>query len=80
MTRVLHTLGLEFQAKLSECKDLDEVRALHEWYVQTIRDRCLLRDRAASVRDAILEIFAAALDYRVLWDTVCGAISPLTSP
>lgn len=71
MTRVVHSLGLEFQEKLDAATDLDQVRQLHDWYVGELKDRCLLRDRAAAVNTAILEIFNAAYDCRRCWDTIC---------
>ena len=43
MTRVLHSLGIEFQDKLADAQDLDQVRKLHAWYIGQLKDRCMLR-------------------------------------
>ena len=68
MTRILHTLGIEYMDKLAKAADLDEVRRLNEWYLDTVKDRCMLTDRAKSVRWAFLKILEVAIEYRDLWN------------
>jgi hypothetical protein len=73
MTRVLHSLGVKLQEQLTCAQDLDEIRLLLEQYARTVKDRCLLRDRATTIRKAILELLEVAMDYRIAWDRLSVA-------
>ena len=77
MTRILHDLGVEFREKLARASDLDDVCELHMWYVTTVKERCLLSDRASTVKNAIAKLIGVALRFRQKWDStlVFGAQS-----
>ena len=69
MTRILHDLGVEFREKLDRASDLDDVCELHMWYVTTVKERCLLSDRASTVKNAIAKLIGVALRFRQKWDS-----------
>jgi gamma-tubulin complex component 5 len=68
MTRILHSIGLQFQGQVREARDLDSVLRLHGDYVSTIFDRCLLNKKALIVKEAVLKTLRLTLGFRKKWD------------
>ncbi|XP_018418313.1 PREDICTED: gamma-tubulin complex component 5 [Nanorana parkeri] len=73
MTRILHSTGLEFQHQVEEAKDLDQLIKIHYRYLSTIHDRCLLREKVSSVKEAILKVMNVVLMFADRWHAGLGA-------
>ncbi|KAE8625668.1 hypothetical protein XENTR_v10006357 [Xenopus tropicalis] len=67
MTRILHSTGLEFQHQVEEAKDLDQLIKIHYRYLSTIHDRCLLREKVSSVKEAIMKVLNVVLMFADRW-------------
>lgn len=67
MTRILHSTGLEFQHQVEEAKDLDQLIRIHYRYLSTIHDRCLLREKVSSVKEAIMKMLNIVLMFADRW-------------
>ncbi|XP_069492714.1 gamma-tubulin complex component 5 [Ambystoma mexicanum] len=67
MTRILHSTGLEFQHQVEEAKDLDQLIKIHYRYLSTIHDRCLLREKVSSVKEAIMKMLNITLMFADRW-------------
>ncbi|XP_065916351.1 gamma-tubulin complex component 5-like isoform X2 [Dysidea avara] len=67
MTRILHSVGIEFEKSISKAKDFSEIIELHKEYVTKIHDRCLLNEKASYVKEAILRILGLALSFGKKW-------------
>ncbi|KAM4045971.1 gamma-tubulin complex component 5 isoform 1-T1 [Anomaloglossus baeobatrachus] len=73
MTRILHSTGLEFQHQVEEAKDLDQLIKIHYRYLSTIHDRCLLREKVSSVKEAIMKVLNVVLMFADRWHAGFGA-------
>ncbi|XP_068124227.1 gamma-tubulin complex component 5 isoform X3 [Hyperolius riggenbachi] len=73
MTRILHSTGLEFQHQVEEAKDLDQLIKIHYRYLSTIHDRCLLREKVSSVKEAIMKVMNVVLMFADRWHAGLGA-------
>ncbi|XP_054255353.1 gamma-tubulin complex component 5 [Indicator indicator] len=73
MTRILHSTGLEFQHQVEEAKDLDQLIKIHYRYLSTIHDRCLLREKVSSVKEAIMKVLNLVLMFADRWQAGLGA-------
>ncbi|XP_018102627.1 gamma-tubulin complex component 5 isoform X2 [Xenopus laevis] len=73
MTRILHSTGLEFQHQVEEAKDLDQLIKIHYRYLSTIHDRCLLREKVSSVKEAIMKVLNVVLMFADRWHAGLGA-------
>ncbi|XP_075708686.1 gamma-tubulin complex component 5 isoform X2 [Rhinoderma darwinii] len=73
MTRILHSTGLEFQHQVEEAKDLDQLIKIHYRYLSTIHDRCLLREKVSSVKEAIMKVMNVVLMFADRWHAGFGA-------
>uniref|UniRef100_A0A8C5M2Q4 Gamma-tubulin complex component n=1 Tax=Leptobrachium leishanense TaxID=445787 RepID=A0A8C5M2Q4_9ANUR len=73
MTRILHSTGLEFQHQVEEAKDLDQLIKIHYRYLSTIHDRCLLREKVSSVKEAIMKVMNVVLMFAERWQAGLGA-------
>ncbi|KAM4702179.1 gamma-tubulin complex component 5 isoform 2-T2 [Discoglossus pictus] len=73
MTRILHSTGLEFQNQVEEAKDLDQLIKIHYRYLSTIHDRCLLREKVSSVKEAIMKVMNVVLMFADRWHAGLGA-------
>ncbi|MEE6507620.1 hypothetical protein FKM82_027606 [Ascaphus truei] len=73
MTRILHSTGLEFQHQVEEAKDLDQLIKIHYRYLSTIHDRCLLREKVSSVKEAIMKVMNVVLMFADRWHAGIGA-------
>ncbi|XP_029460411.1 gamma-tubulin complex component 5 isoform X2 [Rhinatrema bivittatum] len=73
MTRILHSTGLEFQHQVEEAKDLDQLIKIHYRYLSTIHDRCLLREKVSSVKEAIMKVMNVVLMFADRWEAGLGA-------
>ncbi|KAG8452152.1 hypothetical protein GDO86_004083 [Hymenochirus boettgeri] len=73
MTRILHSTGLEFQHQVEEAKDLDQLIKIHYRYLSTIHDRCLLREKVSSVKEAIMKVLNVVLMFSERWYAGLGA-------
>ncbi|CEP12196.1 hypothetical protein [Parasitella parasitica] len=60
MTTILHAETINFRDKLSMSKDADEITALHSSYIRRIVDRCLLNEKASSIKKSIVSILDMA--------------------
>eukprot|EP00731_Ephydatia_muelleri_P023846 Em0016g117a len=68
MTRILHSVGLEFQEDIAKAEDIDTLVSVHDKYVNTIFDRCLLNKKASYIKEAIMKILNLALHFRQKWE------------
>ena len=68
MTRILHSVGLEFQEDITKAGDIDTLVSVHDKYVNTIFDRCLLNKKASYIKEAILKILNLTLHFRQKWE------------
>ncbi|KAM8977453.1 gamma-tubulin complex component 5 [Pelodytes ibericus] len=73
MTRILHSTGLEFQHQVEDAKDLDQLIKIHYRYLSTIHDRCLLREKVSSVKEAIMKVMNVVLMFADRWHAGLGA-------
>ncbi|CAH2223398.1 gamma-tubulin complex component 5 isoform X2 [Pelobates cultripes] len=73
MTRILHSTGLEFQHQVEDAKDLDQLIKIHYRYLSTIHDRCLLREKVSSVKEAIMKVMNVVLMFAERWHAGLGA-------
>ncbi|XP_052808645.1 gamma-tubulin complex component 5-like [Mya arenaria] len=75
MTRILHSIGLQFTRDLSQAKDLDEIINLHAGYIRKIHQRCLLHRKNAFLKEAVLKVLNLALRFQREWDRGIDNIS-----
>ena len=68
MTRILHSSGLEFKAKLHEAKDFEEILILHQEFLEKVFDRCLLSAKVGFAKEAITRILNLSLNLQRQWD------------
>lgn len=68
MTRILHSSGLEFKAKLSEAKDFEEILMFHQEFLENVHDRCLLSPKVGFAKEAITRILNLSLNFQRHWD------------
>ena len=68
MTRILHSSGLEFKAKLSEAKDFEEILHFHQDFLEKVHDRCLLSPKVGFAKEAIMRILNLSLNFQCQWD------------
>ncbi|XP_053561438.1 gamma-tubulin complex component 5 [Bombina bombina] len=71
--QILHSTGLEFQHQVEEAKDLDQLIKIHYRYLSTIHDRCLLREKVSSVKEAIMKVMNLVLMFADRWHAGLGA-------
>eukprot|EP00052_Salpingoeca_macrocollata_P009775 m.76845 g.76845 ORF g.76845 m.76845 type:complete len:1000 (+) comp17250_c0_seq4:44-3043(+) len=76
MTRILHSLGKAFAAQVLRAQDLDQLLAWHQQYMNEVRERCMLHEGVAMVKDAIDRIIESAQKYRSL---VHGILYPASA-
>ncbi|RUS21658.1 hypothetical protein BC937DRAFT_91930 [Endogone sp. FLAS-F59071] len=67
MTTILHSETQEFQEKLTQVFDIDEIIQLHEGYVRRIRDRCLLNEKVNPIMRAIILILDTTIRFSNLF-------------
>ncbi|XP_053373064.1 gamma-tubulin complex component 5-like isoform X3 [Mercenaria mercenaria] len=70
MTRILHSIGLEFTHDLKEAKDLDQIIEIHAGYIRKIHERCLLHKKNTFLKEAVLKVLNLSLRFQKEWD--CG--------
>ncbi|KAL5014094.1 hypothetical protein ScPMuIL_008364 [Solemya velum] len=75
MTRILHSTGLEFKKEMEHAADLDEIIALHDKYVNTIHERCLLHKKVEFLKEAITKVLNLSLSFQMKWDQGVDEIS-----
>ncbi|KAI8638556.1 Spc98 family-domain-containing protein [Parasitella parasitica] len=68
MTTILHAETINFRDKLSMSKDADEITALHSSYVRRIVDRCLLNQKASSIKKSIVNILDMAEQMMLIFE------------
>ena len=68
MTRILHSSGLEFKAKLNEAKDFEEILIFHQEFLEKVYDRCLLSPKVGFAKEAITRILNLSLNFQRQWD------------
>lgn len=74
MTRILHSSGLEFKAKLAAAKDFEEILTLHQEFLENVYDRCLLSPKVGFAKEAITRILNLSLNFQRKWDLGLGVI------
>ncbi|XP_055996966.1 gamma-tubulin complex component 5-like isoform X2 [Ostrea edulis] len=75
MTRILHSTGIEFKQDLGKAKDLDQIIAVHNKYVNTIHERCLLHKMVKLLKQAVMNVLNLILNFQALWDEGIQEIS-----
>ncbi|XP_070534275.1 gamma-tubulin complex component 5-like [Ptychodera flava] len=75
MTRILHSTGLEFQQQLTTATDLNQVIEVHNNYIKTIYERCLVNRKMGYVREAIIKVLNLTLNCQKRWDAGVNAIT-----
>lgn len=75
MTRILHSTGIEFKKDLEKAKDLDQIIAIHNKYVNTIHERCLLHKMVKLLKQAVMNVLNLILNFQALWDEGIHEIS-----
>ncbi|XP_061182795.1 gamma-tubulin complex component 5-like [Saccostrea echinata] len=75
MTRILHSTGIEFKQDLEKAKDLDQIIAVHNKYVNTIHERCLLHKMVKLLKQAVMNVLNLILNFQALWDEGIQEIS-----
>lgn len=68
MTRILHSTVVEFQKGITAVEDIDTLISMHDQYVNTIFDRCLLNKKASYIKEAIMKILNLTLHFRQRWE------------
>ena len=56
-----------YAEKLSKAKDLEEVRRLHDWYLDTVKDRCLLTVRRCQQSNPLRRVFSLHSLHTRVW-------------
>ncbi|XP_075056188.1 gamma-tubulin complex component 5 isoform X3 [Mixophyes fleayi] len=59
--------------QVEEAKDLDQLIKIHYRYLSTIHDRCLLREKVSSVKEAIMKVMNVVLMFADRWHAGLGA-------
>ncbi|CAO3626035.1 unnamed protein product [Cunninghamella echinulata] len=57
MTTVIHADTMVFKEQIANINDIDKMILLHDQYIMGIIDKCLLNDKSASIKKAIVHIF-----------------------
>lgn len=68
ITQILHSTGIEFKQDLEKAKDLDQIIAVHNKYVNTIHERCLLHKMVKLLKQAVMNVLNLILNFQALWD------------
>ncbi|XP_052244242.1 gamma-tubulin complex component 5-like isoform X2 [Dreissena polymorpha] len=68
MTRILHSIGLDFTRDLAKACDLDQIIEVHAAYIRKIHQRCLLHKKNAFLKEAVLKVLNLALRFQREWD------------
>ena len=82
--QILHSIGLKFTRQVREAADLDSVLALHNDYVATIFDRCLLNKKVclslSLSHHSLLSLLSVSLSLSSLstLTVVCLSLSLIT--
>ena len=73
--QTLHTTGLEFQAGMENAKDLEQLMAVHNGYVSTLYERCLLHHKVQFLKDTVTKVLNQALSLQAWWHQGVDAVS-----
>ncbi|XP_033108184.1 gamma-tubulin complex component 5-like [Anneissia japonica] len=68
MTRILHGTGLEYQGRLENASDIDEIMRVHQEYMTVIFERCLLHKKVGFVKEAIMKVLNLSVVFQRTWD------------
>ena len=66
--QILHATELEFLENLNSAKDLDQIIAIHNNFVATIYERCLLHHKVGLLKEAIMKVLNMTLTFQQWWD------------
>ena len=66
--QILHATELEFLEDLNSAKDLDQIIAIHNNFVATIYERCLLHHKVSLLKEAIMKVLNMTLTFQQWWD------------
>ena len=66
--QILHATELEFLEDLNSAKDLDQIIAIHNSFVATIYERCLLHHKVSLLKEAIMKVLNITLTFQQWWD------------
>ena len=66
--QILHATELEFLEDLNSAKDLDQNIAIHNNFVATIYERCLLYHKVSLLKEAIMKVLNMTLTFQQWWD------------
>ena len=66
--QILHATELEFLEDLNNAKDLDQIIAIHNNFVATIYERCLLHHKVSLLKEAIMKVLNMTLTFQQWWD------------
>ncbi|CAH1773165.1 unnamed protein product [Owenia fusiformis] len=75
VTRILQNTGLEFQEDIQQAPDLDQVIKLHNTYIANIYDRCLLHQRVAFIKEAVLKVLNLVFAFQANWDSGINSVN-----
>uniref|UniRef100_A0A8C4NJP2 Gamma-tubulin complex component n=2 Tax=Eptatretus burgeri TaxID=7764 RepID=A0A8C4NJP2_EPTBU len=67
ITRILHSTVLEFVPRLEGAQNLQQLIDIHEQYVRSTHERCLLHEQASIMREAIMKVLDLALQFAMCW-------------
>ncbi|KAI8921178.1 Spc98 family-domain-containing protein [Powellomyces hirtus] len=63
---VIHAECTAFDNRLSTAQGMDELISVHETFISTLRDRCLLNDRARAIWLHVAKVLDLAMQYAAL--------------
>ncbi len=66
--QILYSTQLEFEEAISKAADLDQVIEVHNHFVSTIYERCLLHKKVAFVKEAVNKVLNLSLIFQTKWD------------
>ena len=72
--QILHATELEFLENLNGAKDLDQVITIHNNFVATIYERCLLHHKVSLLKEAIMKVLNMTLTFQQWWDQGVAAM------
>nr|CAG8587482.1 10464_t:CDS:10 [Entrophospora candida] len=67
MRTILHSETENFHKKMKQIFDVDEMVKMHEQFIQTTYDRCLLNEKAKPIHNSILDVFNLTIQFTTLY-------------
>ncbi|CAJ0836885.1 9656_t:CDS:10, partial [Entrophospora sp. SA101] len=72
MRTILHSETENFHKKMKQIFDVDEMVKMHEQFIQTTYDRCLLNEKAKPIHNSILDVFNLTIQFTTLYTRYQG--------